>query len=129
MDWKSQKGAYILFLEVKTHTEIGVGRLGHIELNPGIYLYVGSAMGGFGKRLPRYLRETRKKHWHIDYLLDAAELVGILLLPSDEPIEDIIADRLAGTDGVQPVADGFGASDSRNRTHLFRVTKPAEKQR
>jgi len=121
MSWRSQSGAYLLFIRLDRQIELQVGKLGKFHLEPGVYIYVGSAMGGFGRRIPRYLSAHRKVKWHIDYLLEKAHIIGVLLIPSEERIEEEIAFRLARTDGILESIRGFGASDSRNRTHLFRV--------
>ncbi len=121
MNWRSKSGAYLLFLRLDSQTELKVGRLGEFHLQPGIYIYVGSAMGGFGRRLPRYFSSRRKVKWHIDYLLEKAELEAILLLPSSTKIEQEIAARLAKMEGISEVVPGFDASDSTEKTHLFMV--------
>ncbi len=41
-----------------------------ISLRQGYYIYVGSAFGpgGVNARVSRHFRNTKKLHWHIDYL-------------------------------------------------------------
>ncbi len=111
------RGAYILFLKLPSARKIRVGRLGEFHFKPGIYLYVGSAMKGFDTRIPRYINGPVRKHWHIDYLLEFAELLAILLIPSDEKIEEAVAAKL-GTVFSSPIK-GFGSSDTSSFAHLF----------
>ena len=67
------KGAYALLIEVSSKAELVVGALGVMEFNPGIYVYVGSALGpgGIEARVARHLRREKRLKWHIDYLLAA----------------------------------------------------------
>ncbi len=111
------KGTYLLFLELREDSVIRVGRLGEFQFKRGIYLYVGSAMNGFGARIRRYISGGRKRHWHIDYLLDVANLMAILLIPSETRIEEEVASLLEKK--FEPVVDGFGSSDTNSTTHLF----------
>ena len=109
------KGFYLLFLKIDKGSVIRIGALGEIHFHKGYYVYVGSAMGG-EKRVFRHF--SRKKHlrWHIDYLLNTAEIVGILFLKGREGDEVRIARRLSRMfQGVK----GFGAGDSPIKSHLF----------
>ena len=112
------RGTYVLFLYLKKSQRVRVGSLGEIFFKKGYYLYVGSAMNGFYGRIKRYLHGGGKKHWHIDYLLEIAELKGILLIPSDERLEEYVARRLSvHFEGIK----GFGSTDTRLPSHLFHV--------
>ncbi len=126
MNWRSQKGTYILFIEVSHHMKLRIGKLGVFDFAPGMYLYVGSAMGGFGKRIPRHLKQGKNNRWHIDYLLKHARVAGVLLLPSSQRLEEIVAEKLSHIEAVEPLVPGFGASDSRQATHLFRIVQKDE---
>ena len=50
--------------------EILVGRLGALPVEPGFYVYVGSAFGpgGLERRVGRHATTEKKHRWHIDYL-------------------------------------------------------------
>ena len=111
------KGTYILFLKLSSARRIKVGKLGEFNFEPGIYLYVGSAMKGFNTRIPRYIKGPARKHWHIDYLLEYAELLAILLIPSNERIEEAVASKLRAV--FSSPVKGFGSSDSSSFAHLF----------
>ncbi len=111
-------------LVIEAHGTVCVGRLGQRSFD-GVYLYVGSAMGPGGfKRVERHRAvaqgRNKTKRWHIDYLLGLGQLKGALLFEtSDRAMECALAEALAGC--AEPVITGFGASDCRCQTHLFRL--------
>ena len=118
------RGVYVLILEVSRETEIEVGRAKRsICFKRGFYAYVGSALSGFEHRIQRHLRsshgETKKKHWHIDFLLasPAVRIVAIILAQTKERKECEIASHLL-RNGLEFVR-GFGCSDCGCESHLF----------
>jgi Uri superfamily endonuclease len=110
------KGSYILLIELATRKNIFVGKLGNISFPKATYAYVGSAMNGLRARLARHLRREKKLHWHIDYLLNEAEVEEIILCQGDVKVECSLAQALAGK--LQSVP-GFGSSDCKCRSHLY----------
>ena len=110
------KGSYILLVELATRKDILVGKLGYVSFPKASYAYVGSAMNGLRARLVRHLREEKKLHWHIDYLLQEAEIKEIILCQAEERVECSLARALAGE--IQSIP-GFGASDCKCRSHLY----------
>ena len=120
----SARGLYILL--IAAHGRIAIGQLGEFGLDGG-YLYVGSARGPGGfKRVQRHLAvasgEKGTRRWHIDYLLAAAELLGIWLLPDTALGECELVQELIAR-GAEPAIPGFGASDSPCETHLLRLAE------
>lgn len=112
-------GVYALVLALHEGATLPVGR-GRCEVfAPGYYVYVGSAMGGLAGRLRRHLAGPRRKHWHIDALLDVAPVVEVWFLCSAERLECAWARRLGEAQGLAPTPFAFGASDCPCRTHLF----------
>lgn len=116
------RGVYVLVIEA--HGQTRVGRLGRQTFD-GIYLYIGSALGPGGfKRVERHRAvaqgRNKTRRWHIDYLLGVGQLKGVLLVEtSDKTAECALAETLAGF--ADPAIAGFGASDCRCVTHLFRL--------
>ena len=110
-------GTYVLLLEVPRALTIPVGRLGPVEFAAGRYAYVGSALGGLAGRLGRHLRREKRRHWHIDYLLERAGVVGVIVAQTGERLECEVARALGERYEVVP---RFGASDCRCPGHLFR---------
>jgi len=100
-----------------------VGSLGSIIFAAGGYAYVGSALGGLEARIRRHLRAAKKKHWHIDYLLERAPVSRIIVAESGERLECRLAARLGGRFEAVP---GFGSSDCRCPGHLFFAPSPEE---
>jgi Uri superfamily endonuclease len=68
------KGSYVLFIHMPKSKGIDVGRLGSCHFEAGTYLYVGSVLNTLQKRLACHASQTKKLHWHIDYLLQYATI-------------------------------------------------------
>jgi len=110
------KGSYLLLVTLATGKDILTGKLGYIHFPKATYAYVGSAMNGFEARLAHHLKGKKKPHWHIDYLLNEADVLEILLYPSKQREECILAQALAT--GFESIP-GFGSSDCRCKSHLY----------
>lgn len=69
---------------------------------------------------------AKRLHWHIDYLLDEAEVevARITVIRTAARIESELARRLSALPGVSPLAPGLGASDIRGESHLLRYLDP-----
>ena len=111
-------GYYQLLLRLAADRRIQVGKLGRFDFPAGYYVYTGSARGGLEGRLARHQRRQKRFHWHIDYLLRYAKIVRIRTFPEGKETECKLNARLFRRPGAQCVADGFGSSDCRCRTHL-----------
>jgi len=120
----TSRGAYCLCIRVEKDLVLDVGALGRLTFSKGTYVYVGSAMNGLDARLRRHLNTSqgsyRAIHWHIDYLLKAEKVSidSIYVRESDAKIECATADAVSER-GVP--MKGFGCSDCRCSSHLFRV--------
>lgn len=114
-------GTYVLFLRPEEGGTVEVGRLGRLELERGVYGYVGSGFGpgGVGARLRRHLRGGASTHWHVDYLRRRADPVGAWLTRDPARREHEWAGVLARLPGATAPLPGFGASDCACRSHLF----------
>ena len=110
------KGSYILLSRLPEEQTITIGSLKAIRFPGGYYAYVGSAMGGFRSRLKHHLRDNKKPHWHIDYLLKKASLISLILCETTDRSECAIAQALSRQFGSIP---GFGSSDCKCPSHLF----------
>ncbi len=113
------KGSYVLLVELPEEQTITTGSLKAVYFPGGYYAYVGSAMGGFKSRLNRHLKSNKKPHWHIDYLLEKASIVDIILYETKDRAECPIAQALSCRFDSIP---GFGSSDCKCRSHLFFAT-------
>lgn len=118
------RGTYCLCISLRRGLELEIGALGMIGFDQGLYVYVGSALNGLEARVRRHIRTSRGDfkaiHWHIDYLLrePEVEIGGVYVLLSDLREECRIAEEIKklGTS-----VKGFGCSDCRCESHLFRV--------
>ncbi len=112
-------GSYILLIELDEDNTIQVGKLGKIFFKKGFYLYVGSALNGLEQRIQRHLRNNKKIHWHIDYLLSYARTIEVFYKGSKSRYECKLANKL---ENLEPIS-GFGCSDCKCKTHLFYGSK------
>lgn len=117
------KGSYTLLIEMPGDSEIEVGRLGKIKFSKGYYAYVGSALNSIESRVRRHLSRDKKKFWHIDYLLEKAEIRKIIYAQSKSRNECNIARELSKN--LSSTAK-FGSSDCSCRSHLFYSKKNKE---
>lgn len=108
------KGLYILLLELPRPAAFRTRRRA-LDLEPGFYAYVGSAMNSLEARIARHLSVEKKRHWHIDYLLGHAAIRSVLSAETGADVEC----RVAGGLAELPAIAGFGCSDCRCRSHLF----------
>ncbi len=124
IDWDSternalDKGSYVLVLKNESDVTNNVGSLGDIFFKKGYYVYVGSAMNGLDARIKRHYRSRKKVHWHLDYITPKPmKIVKSYAIRSVIPMEQNIVRRIRSiADGF---IDGFGASDSKERSHLL----------
>ena len=110
------RGSYLLLMELKNTETIPVGKLGKIDFKKGFYIYAGSALNGLDQRIQRHLRKQKKMHWHIDHLLDKANILKIFYKPSEIREECFIAKILKKELSIIP---DFGCSDCLCKSHLF----------
>ncbi len=113
-----EKGVYALCVRVTTNQTIEIGKLGRRELSAGVYVYIGSALNSLPGRISRYLRRDRKKHWHIDYLLDAKAVqpLGVAWKLTNRRIECSISRKIENNASTS--VNGFGCSDCDCSSHL-----------
>ncbi|MCC7104352.1 MAG: GIY-YIG nuclease family protein [Chloroflexi bacterium] len=121
-----QPGCYVLVLRLTRPTRLTVGRLGRLQLQPGWYVYVGSALGGLGPRLARHARRGKPLRWHVDYLREIASLEAVWVRPGTEPVECLTAQQISALPTTTVPALRFGSSDCRCRTHLFAFEQPPD---
>lgn len=116
-------GTYALVLNLEAGTKLQVGRLGEFTFAAGVYCYVGSARGpgGLNGRLARHLRQRKRSHWHIDYLLQGASVLEVWTKPSSHRLECAWAAALLTNRSAEPMIPGFGSSDCGCSTHLIYV--------
>lgn len=116
----SDPGTYAIILCNDVNASVRIGRWQEINLEPGFYIYVGSAFGpgGVRARLSRHWRTTKSKHWHIDYLRELLNPIGAWYTHEVERLEHRWADAFDQINGISAI-NGFGCSDCRCKSHLF----------
>jgi Uri superfamily endonuclease len=120
----STPGTYALLLKLQAPTELQVGHLGRIHFISPFYLYFGSAFGpgGLGARIEHHLQPARRPHWHIDYLRQVAEVLGIWCTRDVARLECVWANAALALRGASSVPR-FGSSDCRCHSHLLAVDR------
>lgn len=116
-------GTYTLIVRVPKAVEIAVGALGVRSFQSGFYTYTGSALGSaqnLRARITRHMRSEKKRRWHIDYLLDVAEIFAVVFCASPRRLECAIVDALNKQGSVEVPARRFGSSDCKCcASHLY----------
>lgn len=105
---------YLLKIRLERARNIRIGKLGIFSFAKGVYWYVGSAKKNLLQRVARHMRRKKKLHWHIDFLLQHAQIVAIW---STDIREERLASMLSDKLGIPVI--GFGASDKKAKAHLF----------
>jgi len=110
-----------------------VGKLGRFELDSGIYLYVGSALGAgstsIHHRITRHFLKDKPLKWHIDYFttLPQTKLHAVVVLETSYHLECQVSKYISRLDDVSCPMKGFGSSDcSQCETHFYYSTNPVE---
>ncbi len=112
------KGTYALVLHLESERTLVIGRLARVSFPPGYYLYVGSALTGLFHRVGRHVKGDGRLHWHIDYLRQAAKVVEVWYLVSDERLECKWFRAALGVGSARVLVNGFGSSDCTCESHL-----------
>lgn len=115
-------GTYALLLRAGDERDLEVGALGVMRIQPGVYVYVGSAFGpgGLSARVQRHVRGDGALHWHLDYLRAVTTLETVWYTHDPERRECTWASILRSPSDATVPIEGFGASDCNCPTHLAR---------
>lgn len=115
---KNKYGTYVLVIKLNKKKKIKYSKLNEKTFKKGYYIYVGSAKGfpiSLYKRIKRHLSTDKKKHWHIDHLLDYGKIEKIYY--TNLFVECLVAQELH-KNGLNFVK-GFGCTDCGCKSHLF----------
>lgn len=117
---KSNPGTYALILQNLAQAKVQIGHWRQIDLEPGYYLYVGSAFGpgGVQARVSRHCRRKKPNHWHIDYLREFVHPLGAWYSHETGRLEHRWAQILCDMSDMSSI-EGFGCSDCKCHSHLF----------
>jgi Uri superfamily endonuclease len=111
-------GVYCLMINLKEKSTIKIGKKGKTIFEKGCYVYVGSALNSLKARINRHLKQEKKLHWHIDYLLksEQSEIVEVHYTLTKNPLECQLAHEISKK-GIG--MEKFGCSDCKCHSHLF----------
>lgn len=125
----SGPGTYMLLLTLPQQAELQIGQTRRIRFDPGLYCYVGSALGpgGLAARLKRHAAGSKRQHWHIDYLLPFTRLLGALVIEDPQRLECAWASWTS--EHARACITGFGSSDCTCPGHLFWLGLSADADR
>ncbi len=118
---KALPGTYVLVLSSRASARRRIGRLGDLVVEPGGYVYIGSALGpgGVQARVAHHLRRCQRPHWHIDYLRTSATVVRVHFCLDANNREHTWASHIAKMRGAFVPLRRFGATDCDCPSHLF----------
>ncbi len=129
VDFTRTRGSYILFLSTNNQTTQIISKLGELSFLPGIYLYIGSALGlgGLVKRIERHLKKSKKIFWHIDNLTssDFFTITAYIEIYNYKKLECSIANLIRENFSEEEYIEykGFGSSDCCCESHLHQIKK------
>ncbi len=112
------RGTYALVLFLSREKKMHIGALGTFTFPCGYYVYIGSALNGLSTRIARHRAHTKKMFWHVDYLLEYAQLVDVWTHAGAERLECVWARAALAQPWASVIAPRFGASDCDCATHL-----------
>ncbi len=127
IDTLPARGIYTLIIFLSGELSSNVGKLGLKKFRKGYYTYTGSAIGkgttNLKNRVSRHLRKEKRKHWHIDYLLDSknARIITVVATQTNKKLECFMNHHLREEGKAEILVQGFGASDCKEncRSHLL----------
>lgn len=121
----SSVGTYAVLLQAERVREIVIGRFGTLAIQPGSYVYIGSAFGpgGLAARVGRHWRGGAVRRWHIDYLRAVTQPLEVWITADPIPREHVWAKVMRAMPGATVPMAGFGASDCDCEAHLFYFAK------
>ena len=114
-------GTYALIFSGLKKGSVVIGKLGTLQLQPGFYIYFGSAFGpgGLKARIKHHFNPSSRPHWHLDYLSPTLKACEIWYTYDQIRREHQWAKIHSQTRGVSLPLPGFGSSDCRCLSHLF----------
>ncbi|MFX1296399.1 MAG: DUF123 domain-containing protein [Promethearchaeota archaeon] len=124
------QGVYALIIKNNKDQQIQIGKLGTFLFLEGMYIYIGSALGktstNLEHRLKRHLSSSKKLFWHIDFLLNAADIKisAFIYAYTQEQKECSLSTSISQLEDAQILISNFGASDCKKNcgSHLFYFT-------
>ena len=119
-------GTYALVFFAPRGACVQVGRLGELRVCRGTFVYVGSAFGpgGLAARVRHHMCSRAAPRWHLDYLRDHLRPREVWFTHDVAHREHEWARVFRDLPSASEPLAGFGASDCRCPSHLFRFPSP-----
>ena len=114
-------GSYVLALRMGRAPAIELPPKLSASVDPGWYVYAGSAhgSGGVRSRLKRHFRRHKTIHWHIDRLTVVAQEMVAVAVPGGNECD--LVGRMTAEGKFSVAIRAFGSSDCREcESHLLR---------
>jgi Uri superfamily endonuclease len=121
MGLEPKPGTHALVLSCSADSDIQIGRLGTMRLQPGCYVYLGSALGpgGLRARIAHSQKPSLGPHWHIDYRRAHTKMQCVWLSYGARRREHQWARAMQTISRAKIPLLGFGASHCDCRSHLY----------
>ncbi|MBI2471886.1 MAG: GIY-YIG nuclease family protein [Planctomycetes bacterium] len=113
------KGIYCLTIKLVKKYNIEIGCLGTFRFPGGFYVYVGSAQNNLEGRIERHLRQDKKMHWHIDYLLHYGQVTSVHTYTGEKDMECMLSRKIGHIKNAMIPVNNFGSSDCSCASHLY----------
>ncbi len=123
-DFPSLGGAYLLLIDLKKPLTLPQKKFCQKPLEPGFYLYAGSAYGpgGIKARVSRHIKKRKAKRWHIDYITTQATVTEALVIPQAN--ECAFISQLLENPQIFVPLKGMGSSDCKSCPSHFLQAPP-----
>mgnify|MGYP001123982416 CR=1 FL=1 len=124
------RGVYNLIIRFNRGCTVAIVRGAVLLLEPGFYIYTGSARGrgstSLEQRLRRHLTQNKKQFWHIDRILQcrSAEVVAVVFAETRRNAECWVNAALMEDPHIRALGNGIGSSDCRCRSHFLIAQGP-----
>ena len=114
-------GTYALVFAARRKRRLIIGKLGTFYLQPGFYVYVGSAFGpgGLKARIGHHCKDSSRNHWHIDYLSEYLPPDEVWYTTDSTHREHHWSKALSHAREASIPLSGFGSSDCDCMSHLY----------
>ncbi|MGQ9617854.1 MAG: GIY-YIG nuclease family protein [Candidatus Aminicenantia bacterium] len=109
---------YLLLFYLEEDRFVKTGKKGVFRFNKGYYLYSGSGKRNGFQRVLRHIKSSKKKRWHIDYLISYCKIIKIWILFEENVNECFLSSGLKKLNG-KILVKKFGSSDCNCLSHLF----------
>ena len=115
-------GTYALIYKAKEIKRVIIGKIGTLNIQPGFYVYVGSAFGpgGLKARIGHHRKKSAgRPHWHIDYLSAYLPPAEVWYTRDTAHREHQWSEIIVGSQKASVPLPGFGSSDCHCISHLY----------